>query len=91
MSRDRSRIQFIRESYRSPLKGCRGVATDSPEISDRGIRGDREFVLIEEGQLIDPKHTPRIASITADLRREAGLHHGWERRRDGLGLTSAQP
>lgn len=64
---------IVRELFRYPIKGCQGVPTDSLEISDRGISGDREFVLIEDGKLIDQKETPQVASIAADLKRDAGL------------------
>jgi uncharacterized protein YcbX len=38
-----------------------------------GIVGDREFVLWEDGKLVDQKETPRVASIAAELRRDDGI------------------
>jgi len=63
----------IKELWTYPIKGCQGVATDTLEIEERGIVGDREFVLWEDGKLIDQKETPIIASIAAELRRDEGI------------------
>ncbi len=68
----------IKELWTYPIKGCQGVASETLEIEEHGIVGDREFVLWEDEKLVDQKETPIIASIAAELRRDEGilrLHH----------------
>jgi uncharacterized protein YcbX len=63
----------VRGLWTYPVKGCQGVPAEALEVSPMGVVGDREFVLWEDGKLVDQKETPRVASIAADLRRDEGI------------------
>jgi uncharacterized protein YcbX len=63
----------IKELWTYPLKGGQGVTQERIEVSKLGIPGDREFVVWCEGQLVDQKETPRIASIGAAFDASAGV------------------
>jgi uncharacterized protein YcbX len=62
----------IRELWVYPVKGCQGVAVDEIDVSRRGIPGDRDFVLWHDGELVDQKETPRIASLAAQFDAPTG-------------------
>ena len=63
---------IVRELWTYPVKGCQGVAADAIHVSKLGIPGDRSFVVWCDGELVDQKDTPRIASIGAQFDAEAG-------------------
>ena len=62
----------VRELWTYPVKGCQGVPAETLEIGGMGIVGDREFVIWEDEKLVDQKETPKVASISAQLRRDLG-------------------
>ncbi|MEM7412778.1 MAG: MOSC N-terminal beta barrel domain-containing protein [Myxococcota bacterium] len=62
----------VRELQVFPVKGCQGVPVDQLDITELGIVGDREFVIWEDGQLVDQKDTPQVAALGVDLDRAAG-------------------
>jgi hypothetical protein len=63
---------IVRELWTYPVKGCQGVAAEAIQISKLGIPGDRSFVLWRDGELVDQKETPALASIGARFDAEAG-------------------
>jgi uncharacterized protein YcbX len=63
----------VRELWTYPVKGCQGVAQESIEVSKLGIPGDRDFVVWCDGELVDQKETPRIASIGAAFDAAGGV------------------
>jgi uncharacterized protein YcbX len=77
----------VRELWTYPVKGCQGVAAQEIQISKLGIPGDRSFVVWRDGELVDQKETPRIASIAAHFDADAGTltlahaEHGEHRHR----------
>ena len=54
---------IVRELWTYPVKGCQAVASESLEIRSSGIVGDRMFALWRDGELLDAKDTPRVASL----------------------------
>jgi len=50
--------------YQYPIKSCAGIALDSCQITQRGIVGDREWMLVnEKGQFVSQRKYPRMAFI----------------------------
>ncbi len=64
---------IVRELWTYPVKGCQGVAAEALEITKMGVAGDRDFVLWQDGKLVDQKETPQVASLAADFDRERGV------------------
>jgi len=64
---------IVRELWTYPVKGCQGVAEEKIEVSKLGIPGDRDFVVWCDGDLVDQKETPRLASIGAAFDAAAGV------------------
>jgi uncharacterized protein YcbX len=56
-----------------PIKGAQGVPVDTLVITDLGIIGDREFVIWEDGKLVDQKADQWMASIGVRHDRAAGV------------------
>ena len=49
-----------------PVKGCRGVQAAEVRLSDTGIRGDREFVIVDDkGLFLTQRDVPELARIDA--------------------------
>jgi uncharacterized protein YcbX len=48
-----------------PIKGCRGYSLDSVEITPMGLRGDREFTLMQEGGWVNQKLNPDLYQLGA--------------------------
>jgi len=57
----------VRELWSYPVKGCQGVAVESLEVTKLGAAGDRGFALWSDGELVDQKDTPKVASVAASL------------------------
>jgi uncharacterized protein YcbX len=57
----------VRELWTFPVKSCQGVAADSIEITSLGIVGDRRFAIWADGELIEQKLNPSVATIGAHL------------------------
>ena len=51
--------------YRYPIKSCAGAALDRAEIGPRGIRHDREYMVVEAatGEFLTQRELPRMALI----------------------------
>ncbi len=49
-----------------PIKGCRGQALQSVEVTDMGLVGDREFTLLLEGQRASQKQLPLLYKLSAE-------------------------
>jgi uncharacterized protein YcbX len=57
-----------------PLKGARPVAVSSLELDELGAIGDRRCMLVDDdGVVITPRDTPRLAQITALYPVESGV------------------
>ena len=63
----------VRELWTYPVKSCQGTPCEAIEITKLGIPGDREFVIWEDGKLVEQKDTPQVASLAVDLDRERGV------------------
>ncbi len=49
-----------------PVKACRGIDRTELELSARGPRGDREFMIIRpDGRHVSQREVPRLATVTA--------------------------
>jgi uncharacterized protein YcbX len=62
----------VQELWTYPVKGCQGVRVDALEITQMGVIGDRDFVLWQDGKLIDQIETPQVASLAVGFDRSAG-------------------
>lgn len=50
--------------YRYPIKSCRGESLDVAEFDSRGVRHDREFVVVDaEGRFLTQRQIPRMALV----------------------------
>ena len=67
------REAIVRELWTYPVKGCQGVAAEALEITQMGVAGDRDFVLWQDGKLVDQKETPQVAALAVDFDRERGV------------------
>ncbi|HSI04226.1 MAG TPA: MOSC N-terminal beta barrel domain-containing protein, partial [Myxococcota bacterium] len=48
------------------MKGCRGVQAAEVRLSDKGIAGDREFVIVDDkGLFLTQRDVPELARIEA--------------------------
>jgi uncharacterized protein YcbX len=63
---------IVTQLWTYPVKGCQGVPAESLDITRMGVAGDRGFVLWHEGQLIDQKETPQVASLAVGFDAESG-------------------
>lgn len=63
----------VRELWTYPVKSCQGVAVDSIDITSLGIVGDRRFAIWADGELVEQKLNPYVASIGASLDPDTGL------------------
>ncbi|MEM7018868.1 MAG: MOSC N-terminal beta barrel domain-containing protein [Pseudomonadota bacterium] len=63
----------VTELWTYPVKACQGVAAESLEITQMGIRGDRHFTLWEAGHMVDQIKTPKVASLAAHYAIEEGV------------------
>jgi hypothetical protein len=58
---------IVRELWSYPVKSCQGVPVEAIEVTEMGVRGDREFALWHEGELVEQKDNPQVASLAASL------------------------
>lgn len=64
---------IVRELWTYPVKGCQAVAAESLDIQKVGIPGDRDFVLWNDGELVDAKETPRVTALAASFDAAEGV------------------
>lgn len=69
------REAIVKELWTYPVKSCQGVPVDHLDINALGVVGDRSFVLWQDGQLVEQKDTPRVASVAARYDRDEGTLH----------------
>jgi hypothetical protein len=51
-----------------PVKSCRGIALQQAELTPRGLRHDREWMVVTpDGRFLTQRDLPRLALITPDL------------------------
>jgi uncharacterized protein YcbX len=51
-----------------PVKSCRGIALAQAQLTPRGLRHDREWMVVTpEGRFLTQRELPRLALITPDL------------------------
>ena len=51
-----------------PVKGLKGIALDSAECTDRGIRHDRRWMVVDgEGVFLSQRSHPRMATVWTEL------------------------
>ncbi len=51
-----------------PIKGARGIAVSSAEVTPRGLAHDRRFMLIDErGVFVSQRELPRLARLTTAI------------------------
>ena len=63
----------VRELWTYPVKGCQGVPAETIEVTKMGVVGDREFVIWENGHLVDQKADQFVAALAPELDRAAGV------------------
>ncbi len=64
---------FVSALYFSPIKSCGGISLEVAEIKQRGIRGDRAFMVVDlAGRFITQRQQPRMALIRPAI-RDGGL------------------
>src|SRR5579859_1573070 len=57
--------------YLYPIKSCSGISLEVAEIGQRGIRGDRAFMVVDQtGQFITQRQRPRMALIQPIVRED---------------------
>jgi len=60
--------------YFYPIKSCSGISLEVAEISQRGIRGDRAFMVVDlAGRFITQREQPRMALIRPILREDGAI------------------
>ncbi len=51
-----------------PVKSCRGIALAQAELTPRGLRHDREWMVVTpEGRFLTQRELPRLALIAPDI------------------------
>jgi uncharacterized protein YcbX len=78
MSADRKREPilpiFVSALYFYPIKSCSGISLEVAEIDQRGIRGDRAFMVVDlAGRFITQREQPRMALIRPILREDGAV------------------
>ena len=64
---------FVSALYFYPIKSCGGISLEVAEIKQRGIRGDRAFMVVDlAGRFITQRQQPRMALIRPAI-RDGGL------------------
>lgn len=60
--------------YLYPIKSCSGISLEVAEIGQRGIRGDRAFMVVDQtGQFITQRQRPRMALIRPIVRKDGAI------------------
>jgi uncharacterized protein YcbX len=58
--------------YLYPVKSCRGLAVTAAEVDERGLVGDRRFMVVDaHGQFLTQRAHPRMALIETTLTADA--------------------
>lgn len=53
----------VKELTVYPVKGCQGTRLEKAEITERGLKGDRLFALVENGQPLDQIKAPQLGGL----------------------------
>lgn len=62
---------FVSALYFYPIKSCGGISLEVAKISQRGIRGDRAFMVVDPaGRFITQREQPRMALIRPVIRED---------------------
>lgn len=65
---------FVSALYFYPIKSCGGIALEVAEVSQRGIRGDRAFMVVDlAGRFISQREQPRLALIQPIVKEGGAL------------------
>jgi uncharacterized protein YcbX len=65
---------FVSALYFYPIKSCGGISLEVAKISQRGIRGDRAFMVVDlAGRFITQREQPRMALIRPVIREDGVL------------------
>ena len=65
---------FVSALYFYPIKSCGGISLQVAEISQRGIRGDRAFMVVDlAGRFITQREQPRMALIRPIVREDGAI------------------
>src|SRR2546429_3307494 len=60
--------------YFYPIKSCRGISLEVAEIGQRGICGDRAFMVVDQtGHFITQRQQPRMALIQPTIREDGAI------------------
>ena len=60
--------------YFYPIKSCRGISLEVAEIGQRGICGDRAFMVVDQtGHFITQRQQPRMALIQPTIREDGTI------------------
>lgn len=61
-----SRRCTVTELFVHPIKGCRPISVDAVEITEFGVIGDREFMVVRDQKKVNLKDLPGLARISID-------------------------
>ncbi len=50
-----------------PLKGAQGVARDALEVRPQGVVGDRELMIVRDGETVPQKDHPQLAQVEVSI------------------------
>src|SRR2546421_4667245 len=65
---------FVSALYFYPIKSCGGISLQVAKISQRGIYGDRAFMVVDlAGRFITQREQPRMALIRPAIREDGVL------------------
>ena len=60
---------FVSALYSYPIKSCGGISLEFAEINQRGIRGDRAFMVVDlAGRFVTQRQQPRMALIRPTIK-----------------------
>ena len=61
----------VKELTIYPVKGCQGTRLEKAEITKRGLKGDRLFALVEDGQPLDQIKAPQLGGLAVSWNEKA--------------------
>ncbi len=61
----------VKELTVYPVKGCQGTRLEKAKITKRGLKGDRLFALVEDGQPLDQIKAPQLGGLGVSWDEEA--------------------
>jgi uncharacterized protein len=62
----------VSELYIYPVKGARGIRVGAAELTPRGLRHDRRFMIVDEaGRFISQREVPALALLGTRIEGEA--------------------